>query len=112
MHPSPQVAGISKIKPTFFSTNLASLSALRAARSQTALSVTMSLVTWALLSSKIAFSPSVSPRVKAVTEAEVTESVVLTAEMMAVVMMERVVILMVTILVVGIAVPGWWWGWW
>ena len=94
----------SKIKPTFFSTNSAYLSALRAARSQTPLSVTMSLATWALLSSKVAFSPSL--RVKVVMEAEVMDSAGLTAEITAVVITKIVIILMVTTLVVGIAVLG------
>ena len=68
----------------------------------------MSLVTWALRSSKAAYNPSVSPRVKVVMEAEVTESAALTAEMMAMVMMKIVIILVATTLVVGRAVLEWW----
>lgn len=62
----------------------------------------MSLVTWDLLSSKVAFNPSVSPRVRVVMEAEVMESAVLTAETTAAVMMKIERVLRLTALGVGI----------
>lgn len=64
----------------------------------------MALVTWALLTSRAAFSlfiPSASPRVKVLMKAEEMETVWL-VEMTAAVMMKRVIILVVGVKVLGL----------